>query len=121
MSPRTRTSGASAGGFRLQLLEGELLEVFLRLGPARGEGFERGRHGPGDDDVAVPLVVGGDYQPRRPRRAGRVDGVLVGLLVVVPMAALAHVVGRELVVLALEFQALAEALQLRILGDVEEE
>ena len=74
-----------------------------------------------DDEVPVPLAVGRHDGPRRPGRAAAVDGVLVGLHVVIPQAALGHVLLRELPHLVGVLPARLKALLLLVLGDVQVE
>src|SRR5688572_24161342 len=83
-----------------------------------GQGVDDGG---GDDDAREPLVVGGNDIPRRGRRRGPPDHVLVSVLVLVPVVALPQVGGREFPVLLGLVEPFAEALALLLLRDVEEE
>ncbi len=60
--------------------------------PAALVGFQPRDDGTRDDDVAIPLLVGGDDVPRRLLRGAAAKGVLVSLLILSPMLALAPVV-----------------------------
>src|SRR5579871_4724677 len=84
----------------------------------RGEGVHQD---PGDHEVAVPLVVGGDEVPRGPRRARPPEHLGVGGLVVVPERPFVEVRLAELPVLRRVVDPLLEAPPLFLGAHVEEE
>src|SRR5580698_3362200 len=75
----------------------------------------------GDDKAGEPLVVRGHNEPRRVFRRRRLNRLLIGVHVVVPVAAFAHVGGGEFPVLVRLIEALHEALLLLLAGQVEVE
>ena len=72
-------------------------------------------------EAREPLVVGGDHVPGRPLGARRREHLGERLLVVVPVAALLDVRGRELPVVVGQVDAPQEADALLLLGEVEEQ
>jgi hypothetical protein len=86
--------------FELLLRLGEhALLLRVHLGKTQIERLNGGRDDIRDDGARGPLVVRGDDTPGRPLRARRRQGVLVGLLISVPEAALVQIGNRELPVL----------------------
>src|SRR3989442_12592647 len=75
----------------------------------------------GHQQVAVPLVVGGDDVPRRPRGAAPGDGVLVGVHELLPTLAVLPIHRGDLPGVAWGLQALPQALLLLLFRDVQEE
>src|SRR2546428_1542296 len=75
----------------------------------------------GHQQVAVPLVVGGNDVPRRPRGAAPADGVLVGGHELLPVSAVLPIHRIDLPGLERVLQALFKALLLLLFRDVQEE
>src|SRR4051812_29429684 len=75
------SAGGDAPRAALQLVERVVVDLRIDLGPLRIQGVEDRGGDPADDEVAEPLVVGGDHVPRRPGRAGEPQRVLVRALV----------------------------------------
>src|SRR5581483_1475508 len=71
------------------------------------------------DDAREPFVVGRHHKPRRFRRAGVADHVLVGLLISRPQLALFDVIHEELPALARLVDSFQEAPALFLFRDVE--
>src|SRR3954452_15908866 len=74
-----------------------------------------------DLDPRPALVLGLDQGPGRVGRAGPVDHVVDRVLVLVPLLAVAPVLGRDLEPLELDLLALLEAAELLVLADGEPE
>ena len=77
--------------------------------------------GAGDDEVAVPLLVGGHDVPGGVLGRAVVQGILERLLVIVPEGAFLYVRRGELPALVRVIQAGLETPFLLVLGDVQEE
>src|SRR4051795_3637169 len=72
------------------------LDVVVGSRPPGVHGPKRLEEDPGDREVAVPLPVTGDDQPRGMLGVGLLEGDLVGLLVLRPQVPFVHVAGVEL-------------------------
>ncbi len=96
-------------------------EVFPGLGPFHVEIFEGGDNALCNDVVAEPFVVGGDDVPGGAAGAATIEGVLVGLLELIPIFAHADVVLAELPVLGGILNARKQAFGLFLFADVQEE
>jgi hypothetical protein len=82
--------------FRVLILLANGFEVHGRRGHLKIEPFQVVHDKPGHREVAKPLAVGGEDEPRRPLRATAGQGVLVGFGVGVPALALLNDATRQL-------------------------
>src|SRR6202790_4434825 len=92
-----------------------------RFGISQFERLHGVEHDAGHDEAGAPLFVGRNPVPRGVLRAGRAQGFLVGLHIVLPEFALLDVREAEFPVLFRPIDAVDEPLALLFLGKVQEE
>src|SRR5688572_10595274 len=101
-------------------LDRDVLEARLGQRHLRVERLERLEQDPRDGEVAQPVPVGRNDEPRRVLGRRLLDRVRVRTLVLVPQGAVLQVRGAELPVLLRIVEAFLQTLRLLFLGDMEE-